>query len=64
MINKDIMKNKMLMMKSIIDKGIEKHGFDETLKTAIELNLELEIKYLKLKQISNRDKIINNLLKH
>ena len=58
------MKNKMLMMKSIIDKGIEKHGFDETLKTAIELNLELEIKYLKLKQISNRDKIINNLLKH
>ncbi len=58
------MKNKMLMMKSIIDKGIEKHGFDETLKTAIELNLELEIKYLKLKQISNRDKIINNLLNH
>ena len=57
--NEKIMK--MLRMKSVIDKGIENHGIEKTYQIAIELGLELEIKYIKLKKIAIRDKAISLL---
>ena len=53
---------KMLRMKSVIDKGIEKYGIEKTYEIALELGLELEIKYIKLKKIAIRDKAISALL--
>lgn len=54
--------NQMITMKNLLEKSINKFGFDETFKMVSDMEMEREVKYMELKKISYRDKKISDLL--